>query len=136
MTTTARLGIRDALATLVGTATGLTPYLNLDFALSDETLPAVAITSGPDEIDDEAGTHLSGAYEGTTARFDVRVLVAGGSDPEAVADGYELAIRTAVKSDPTLSDKATHTRYLGGDWDFDLGDCAVRRLAFQATFIS
>lgn len=131
---TTRLAVRDALATLVATATGLTVHKNLDYAIQDENLPCAALQSGNDETDDAAGTFLNNTREGGTARFGVNLLVASGSDPEAAADAYEAPIRAAILNDSTLAGEATEVRYLAGEWEFDLGDCAIRRLIFQATY--
>jgi predicted oxidoreductase len=128
------LQVRDALATLVATAASLTVHKNLDYAILDENLPCAAIQSGNDEADDAAGTLMNNSREGGSARFAVNVLVAASDDPEGAADVFEALIRAAVLSNLTLSGKATQVRYLGGEWEFDLGDCAIRRLIFQATF--
>lgn len=132
--TTQRLQVRNALKTVVGTAAGLTVHLNLDYALEDRNLPCAALQSGNDEASDEAGTLLNSSREGGTAKFAVCVLVAESADPEAAADSYEALIRAAILSNPTLSGKAVHTHYRSGEWEFDLGDCALRRLIFQTIF--
>lgn len=132
---TTRLQIRDALAALVVSATGLAVHTNLDFALEDGALPCAAIVSGSDEVDG-AGSSLDGLREAQTARFRVDVLVAGSADPEAAADAFEGPLRAALRAGPTLGGLALLARYAGGQWEFDLGDCAVRRLFFQVDFIS
>lgn len=129
---TQRLAVRDALIGLIETATGLTVYRNLDYAIETKRLPAVAVVSGPDDVDDETSDMDDPGYE---ARFAVHLLVASSADPEAAADAYEDLIRAAVAASPSLSDLALDTTYRGGDWDFDLGSCAARQLSFSVRFI-
>ena len=133
---TKRLQIRDALAALIATATGLTVHKNLDFAIEDQSLPVAAITSEHDAVDVDGGSQFSGVPEMVHADFSVRLMVSRSADPESDADGHEQLLRAAVVSNASLGGLAVTTRYLGGDWDFDLGDSAVRRLVFKATFIS
>lgn len=130
---TRRLQVRDALATLVATSTGLTVHKNLDFAIEDQLLPVGVVMSGNDAIDDELSDF---DQDGITARFGVHILVARSTDPEAAADVFEALLQTALGADPTLGGVASLVRYRGGEWDFDLGDCAVRRLVFETTFMN
>lgn len=130
---TARLAVRNALVSVIGTATGLTVYRNLDYALEERLLPAVAVTSD----DDGRATELDTLDEqGRQARFFVHVLVAASADPEADADVIEDQFMAAVRADWTLGGAAIYGEYLGGEWNFDLGDCAIRRLALEFNFYS
>jgi hypothetical protein len=133
---TKRLQVRDALISLIATATGLTPFTNLDFALEEAGLPAVAVVSESDSVDVEASSAVSSAPEVVQATFAVHLLVSRSADPESEADGIETLIRAALAANPSLGGVAQYVRYRGGDWAFDLGDSASRRMVFRAVFIS
>jgi hypothetical protein len=129
--TTTRLLVRNALIARLETTTGMTALRNLDFAVEDRNLPALAVQSGNDDYYPEASTIAGDAGQ---ARFGVVLLVEASDDPEAAADVFEAAIRADLKANPTLSGAAISLRYLGGEWDFDYGDLALRRLIFEVIF--
>lgn len=129
---TKRLLVRNAFIAAAQTATGLVPFRNLDFALAENRLPALAVLSAHDAVDDDTGDFAEPGY---VVRFEAHVLVAGASDPEAAADVIEKALRDALTANPTLTGLAIDVAYRGGDWNFDLGDCAARRLAFDVRFL-
>lgn len=124
--------VRNALAALAATATGLTAHLDPDYALEGGNLPALAIQSGGQKEDEEYSTFLATCYR---AQFSVAVLAAAASDPGAAVETYAGQVRAAVLADPTLGGAALHTRYVGdADPDFDLGDCAQLRSIFDVIF--
>jgi hypothetical protein len=130
---TARLQARDALVERLEACSGLTVHRNLDYALEDRNLPTLAVQSGNDEALPEASSF---AIESGSARFGIAILVQSGADPEAAADVIEEALRADLKAHPTLTGKAVSLRYQGGEWDFELGDLALRRLIYEVTFAS
>lgn len=130
---TKRLQVRDALVATIKAATAMEPYLNLDHALEDRNLPAVAIVSGEDAPDDANSTFDELAWRG---RFGVHVLVAANEDPEAAADAIETVILAALSADVSLGGIATRHEVAGGEWEFDLGDCALRRVVIDIYFFA
>ncbi len=133
---TVRLQIVNAIATALATATGLTVHRNLDYALRDTALPAIAVTSvedAPDEAN-RIGAPLSGlAQEGL---IEVAILVAGSANPEADADPYEAAVHGALYGATAFGGhNAVFSRVAAG-WSFDLGDCAQRALRYRFAYAS
>ena len=130
---TRRLQVRDALVALVAASSGLTPYLNLDYALEDRNPPAVAVVSGDDAPLPSNHTYDELAWR---VRFGVHVLVAMSADPEAAADAIEASILAALAGDIDLGGVATRYEVAGGEWEFDLGDCALRRVLIDIIFFA
>lgn len=123
---TIRLRIADAMASAISTATGLTPYRNLDYALEDKNLPAVALQSG-----DEGDSSGIGGVATTDAMVSIHILVAGSGDPELAADSLEAQIHAALFADLRFGGLARELRRVSGGWNFDLGDCCQRTINYQ-----
>lgn len=134
---TKRLLIRNAVVKVIKEAVaGVPVYVNLDYALDCNTLPAVVVSSLGDEVTDTTGSRFASGAETIVATFSVSVLIAQSDDPETDADALENAIRLALRANPSLDGTVNVFRYAGGEWEFDLGDCAVRKMTFKATYIS
>lgn len=125
---TVRLQIVSAIATALATATDLTVFRNLDFALEEENLPALVVISGPDKPDEEA-TQISVLDQ--SAILEITVLVANSADPESAADTPEAAIHAALMGATAFAGHSVKVDRLSGDWSFDLGDCAARHLSYR-----
>lgn len=130
---TVRLQIIDALAGKVRTATELPLFRNLDFALDADSLPALVVISGGDAPDVDLSP--LGVLD-QTCDVEIDVLVAGSSNPEADADPYEAAIHAALMASSDFGGYSAEVARLGGQWSFDLGDCAARRLAYRLRYRS
>lgn len=128
--TTVRLQIVDAAAAALATATGLTVYRNLDYALDAGNLPALAVVSG----DDAPGPDGSFDQAHTEASIDIAVLIANDADPEAAADPYESQIHAAMMTPTGFAGHPVRMERGPGGWAFDLGDCAVRHLNYRVGF--
>ena len=88
---TVRLQIVDAIAAALATATGLTVYRNLDYALEDSNLPALVVASGEEQVSDR----MIGKID-HQVMLDIAVLIAGSATPESAADPYEAQIHAAL----------------------------------------
>lgn len=130
---TVRLQIVDALATTMGAATGLTVFRNLDFALDEVNLPALTVISGSDSPDAE--TSPLGVLD-QICDVEIDVLIAHSANPEAAADPYEAQIHAALMATSVFGGHSVDVARLGGQWSFDLGDCAARRLAYRLRYRS
>ncbi|MBI3096341.1 MAG: hypothetical protein HYY97_15845 [Rhodocyclales bacterium] len=128
--TTVRLQVVDAVATALESATRLTLWRNLDYALESENLPALVVISGEDKPD-ENPSPLGVLDQNVVIEIDV--LLANSENPEAAADPYEAAIHAAMMASG-FAGYGDLVRRLGGTWDFDLGDCAARRLAYRVGY--
>jgi hypothetical protein len=129
---TIRLRIIDALATLLATATGLTVYRNLDYALEDDAFPALVIERGGDTPDEDVSP--LGVIDHQLL-LKVMVVVAGSANPEAAADAYEAAIHAALMAATTAAGISIDVRWRGAmEPSFDLGDCGVFPLAYSVAF--
>lgn len=128
----ARLQIMNAIASALGTATGLVVYRNLDYALEDNQLPALVIERGSDMPDEQPAQY--GVLDHVVL-LKVTVLVAGSNNPEATADAHEVAIHAALMSANVLGGFQVEVRWAGApDPSFDLGDCGAFPQAYYIAF--
>lgn len=125
---TVRLQIVDAIATALGTATGLEVHRNLDYALEDENLPALVVMSG-DDAPDEAPTQIQVLDQ--VMSLEITVLAAASANPEAAADPFEAAVHAALCAAATFGGHAVIVNRQGGSWAFDLGDIAARSVRYR-----
>lgn len=127
---TVRLQIVDAAASAIATATALTVHRNLDYAIADGSLPAVAVTSVEDAPQEDSGMNAlrqSGLIE-------VALLVSGSATPEADADPYEAAVHAALYGSHQFGGHAAFFQRVAASWQFDLGDSAARLLRYSFTY--
>lgn len=127
---TVRLQIVNAIATALGTATGLTVHRNLDYALQDTNLPALAVISADDA---PTGEYAMAALS-QRAQVDIAVLVGREANPEAAADPYEAQVHAALYGAQTFAGHHVVTRRVAGGWQFDLGDTAQRLLRYEFSY--
>lgn len=123
----------DAVATALEAANHLNQlklWRNLDYALESENLPALVVISGEDKPDEMPSPH--GVLD-QTVDIEIDVLIANSENPEAAADPYEAAIHTVMMASG-FAGYGDLVRRLGGTWDFDLGDCAARRLVYRVGY--
>lgn len=128
---TVRLQIVDAIATALGSATGLTTHRNLDYALEAENLPVLVVMSGDDSPEEPSGP--LGMLD-QTAMLDIAILVANSENPEAAADPYEAQIHAALFATGSFAGVSVLMDRQGGGWAFDLGDCAARSLRYRVGY--
>lgn len=126
---TVRLQIISAVAAALETATGLTVYRNLDYALESENMPAIALQSGPDRSE----TGINGVMN-FDADIEIHILVANSSDPESEADQIEAQAHRALFADFRFGGLARNLERVSADWNFDLGDCCQRSLVYRVQF--
>lgn len=127
---TVRLQIVDAAASAIATATALTVHRNLDYAIADGSLPAVAVTSVEDAPQEDSGMNAlrqSGLIE-------VALLVSGSATSEADADPYEAAVHAALYGSHQFGGHAAFFQRVAASWQFDLGDSAARLLRYGFTY--
>lgn len=127
---TVRLQIVNAIATALATATGLTVHRNLDYAIADGALPAIAVISVEDAPQEDSGINAlrqSGLIE-------VAVLVSGSANPEAAADPFEADIHAALYAAHAFGGHAAFFQRVAASWQFDLGDSAARLLRYSFTY--
>lgn len=126
--TTVRLQIVDAIATALATATGLTVFRNIDYALEAENLPVLLVQSGDDSPEDDP-TQMQVMDQ--TMSLEVTVLAAANADPEAAADPYEATVHSTLCGAATFGGHGVLVNRQGGSWAFDLGDMAARTLRYR-----
>lgn len=128
--TSVRLRIVDAVAAKVQAATGRAPFRNLDFDVEERNAPYENVASGED------GAHHGniGARAETSVDVEVAFVVAQSTNPEAATDATECAVHAALLADTRLGGLAKNVRRLGGKWEFDLGDCCRRTVAYRVDF--
>lgn len=125
---TVRLQIVDAIAAALATATGLTVYRNLDYALEDSNLPALVVASGEEQVSDR----MIGKID-HQVMLDIAVLIAGSATPESAADPYEAQIHAALFGATSFGGFPLLMERVSAGWQFDLGDCCARGLRYQFT---
>lgn len=130
---TVRLQIVEAIATALGTATGLTVFRNLDYALEAENLPVLMVQSG-DDAPEEAPTQNQVLDQ--VMNLEITVLAAANDDPEAAADPYEAQVHAALCGATAFGGHGVMVNRLGGSWAFDLGDIAARTVRYRVGFRS
>lgn len=126
--TTVRLQIVEAIAAALATATGLTVYRNLDYALEAEKLPVLLVQSG-DDAPEESPTQMQVMDQ--AMNLEVTVLAAASEDPEAAADPYEASVHAALCGAAAFGGHGVLVNRQGGSWAFDLGDIAARTLRYR-----
>jgi len=128
-----RLEIVDAIATALATATGLTAWRNLDFALDEDKLPALVVLSS-DDRPEESPTQIRTLDQ--LADIEISILVAGSENPEADADPYEVSAHAALMAAAGFGGHPVTVQRLSGGWNFSLGDCVARNLAYRIGYRS
>lgn len=127
-----RLQIVDAVAAALATATSLTVHRNLDYAIADTTLPAIAVTSVEDEPQDDGSMNLLLQH----CMLEIAVLVSRSANPEAAADPIEADIHAALYGSQSFGGHPAFFRRVAAAWQFDLGDSAQRLLRYDFTYKS
>ena len=128
---TIRLQIVNAIATALGTATGLTVWRNLDFALETEKLPALVVMSGDDSPEPDL---TQNQVLDQTVAIEVTVLIANSATPEASADPYEADVHSSLLGAASFGGHPVMIDRISGGWNFDLGDCAARHLNYRIAY--
>lgn len=128
---TVRLQIVAAVAAALDAALAIPVYRNLDYAISEGSLPALAVQS----VDDATSEGRLNALE-QEMQLDIVVLVSGSADPEAAVDPYEAAAHAVLYGAATFGGHPVVVRRIGAAWQFDLGDSAQRSLRYGIAYAS
>lgn len=129
-----RLQIVTGLVVVLNSATSLEVYRNLDYALEDNNLPALAVRSGEDQVTD-TDISATGDME-QQFNLDVSILIANSADPESAADVFEVQAHAALAGTSVIGTHAVEIERVSGGWDFDLGDCCERRIVYRVGYRS
>lgn len=127
-----RLQVVSGLVAALSTATSLTTYRNLDYALEDKNLPALVVRSGDDQVTD-SDLNATGDMD-QQLMLVVSILIAESADPEAAADAFECLVHASLAGTNAVAGHAVQISRVSGDWDFDLGDCCERRVIYRVGY--